>query len=956
MAAVLAAGASLGAPWPLDPAESLDAEIAPAPTPGARLLVAYPTALPRPQVTVLPADVEDEEPPVVQVAPRARRVVRPRPARDAGGPPAPRPAREARATRTPRAPNPTRTARPTAERGTRAGSAPPATRAAPAHASAGAAAPPDSQATPRLPPALAAADEETSVAPRAPSVRTRLLRQRRLSRPHPTVAPTPSAAAAEDDDEVDSDTERNDERPARPTRVPRPTRTPRPTATPRGRNGLSGTTRTPAPTRTPSATRTATATITAAPRPGVGGSRFVAVVAGASGSSVHGPLTGGALPFGLAATLGGVEFTGLRVGDGSLDVAALRGFDTLAFVGLCRLELLSAGERAAVREFVATGGKLVLRDSNDAGTCADERSYSALDLPFVSTAPPDRNAPAAVQVAVESALASRDPTSPSYVDAAALSAAPYSAGDASYVTSPTALCASLVVTGPGGEPRVVRGWANVGKGSVVYDGWDVGDGRKTNAPLAKRLWELDIRAGWPLPASCPPPQVSTATPSPTPTASATATPVRTASPSATATDTAAATTATTTPRRLRTPTPRRSPTRTPSPSRTPTLTTTPTVTATPTPSGIIPPSGGPDAYGYTYRDSRAAGGLAYQWLDLTSLGTRLAALDEANDRRAGPVPLGFEFGFYGNVFTEVYVDSNGLLSFTGPAGFSPPGNVSLAGGGAPTALVAPFWDDLVTFGPSQCDGAPPTRGVYTYRGGTDSGRYLAVAWVDVDRYPCGALLASEQGYTFEVLLYADGRILFQYQTLRGVISSASVGIRSPDGASALEYVYNAPGLAGGRAVEFRPPPPPSERPLLGMLRVIPERAGTPTATATPGPGQGTPSPATGTLGTLSSGVRATPTATPSPPASPTRPTPSPTRTPARTATATPTRTATATSTRTPTRTATATRLPTRTPTRTPTRIPTRTATPVPTPTRPPTATRQPTPRPVAAPAPAAAAR
>ena len=416
-----------------------------------------------------------------------------------------------------------------------------------------------------------------------------------------------------------------------------------------------------------------------------------------------------------------------------------------------------------MRGFVATGGKLVLRDSNDASVCPDDRSYAALGLSFGTTAPPDHNAPASVQVAAESPLASRDPTSPYFLDAGTLSAAPYSAGDASYVSGASALCASLVVSGPGGEQRVVRGWVNVGKGTVVYDGWDVGDGRKADAPLAKRLWELDLAAPWPLPASCPPPPLVTVTPSPSPSPlrTLTATPSTTPSPIATPTATTQPTvtlTPTRTPRRTPTATPRRSPTRTPSPSRTPTLTATPTVTPTPTPNGIIPPSGGPDRYGYTYVDSRAPSGPAFNWLDLTSLGTRVATLDEANDRRAGPFPLGFEFSFYGQSFNEVYIDSNGLLSFIGPAGFSPPGNVSLAGG-APGALVAPFWDDLVTFGPSQCNGAPPSRGVYTYSGGAGSGRFFAVAWVEVDRNPCGALLANEQGYSFEVLLYADGRIV-----------------------------------------------------------------------------------------------------------------------------------------------------------------------------------------------------
>jgi hypothetical protein len=253
--------------------------------------------------------------------------------------------------------------------------------------------------------------------------------------------------------------------------------------------------------------------------------------------------------------------------------------------------------------------------------------------------------------------------------------------------------------------------------------------------------------------------------------------------------------------------------------------------------------------------------------------------------------------------------------------------------------------------------APPGRGVYTHSGGAGSGRFFAVAWVEMDRHPCGALLANEQGYSFQALLHADGRIAYQYRTLRGNTTSASVGIRSPDGASALQYIYNAPGLSEGRAVEFRPPAPPTDdTPLLGRLRLGVERART--LTPTPTPARGSPSPTVGPGGAPLSGSLASPTrlasatTTPSPTPSATRTlTPTATRTPTPTRTATPTRTPTATPTRTPTRT------PTPTATRTPTRTPTRTATPVPTATRAPTMTPRPVTAPtVALPAPAAAAR
>jgi len=275
--------------------------------------------------------------------------------------------------------------------------------------------------------------------------------------------------------------------------------------------------------------------------------------------------------------------------------------------------------------------------------------------------------------------------------------------------------------------------------------------------------------------------------------------------------------------------------------------------------GFIPATGGPDAFGYTYRDSRASGGPMFNWLDLTSLGSRLGALDNRDNERAGPVSLGFSFSFYGRAYDAVYADSNGLLSFAGPAGFSPPGNQSLLANSAPPAVIAPFWDDLVTWHADRCPTASAASGVYTYRGGQGAIPFFAVSWVDLDHFNCvGA------HYTFGVLLYADGRILVQHYSLQGQTTSATIGVRSPDGASALQYLHNGAGLGDGRAIEFRPPPPPSsgETPLLGTLREPIERGNTPTSTATPlsdGTALASPSPVPDTQA-----LGAEPTSTPVP--------------------------------------------------------------------------------------------
>ena len=67
-------------------------------------------------------------------------------------------------------------------------------------------------------------------------------------------------------------------------------------------------------------------------------------------------------------------------------------------------------------------------------------------------------------------------------------------------------------------------------------------------------------------------------------------------------------------------------------------------------------AGGPDAFGYTWLDSNEAGGPTFSWADISATGTLLLLGD---DELSGPHPIGFCFDFYGIVYEEFSVSSNG---------------------------------------------------------------------------------------------------------------------------------------------------------------------------------------------------------------------------------------------------------------------------------------------------------
>jgi len=196
--------------------------------------------------------------------------------------------------------------------------------------------------------------------------------------------------------------------------------------------------------------------------------------------------------------------------------------------------------------------------------------------------------------------------------------------------------------------------------------------------------------------------------------------------------------------------------------------------------------GGPDALGYTFKDNTLPGGPGYFWRDATD-GAKSSLMGD--DGFAGPVPIGFNFPFYGNTYNGLYFSTNGLVTFG--VGSTTWSNVDIPHPNSPNNFVAPFWDDLQVCG---------TQAIYYKQGGTAPNRYFVTEWHNVSR-----LGAPSSPLTFEAVLYESGLVLFQYQSLAGILDSNTVGIENSAGEIGLRYSYNQARLANGRAIAFAPP-------------------------------------------------------------------------------------------------------------------------------------------------------
>jgi M6 family metalloprotease-like protein len=201
----------------------------------------------------------------------------------------------------------------------------------------------------------------------------------------------------------------------------------------------------------------------------------------------------------------------------------------------------------------------------------------------------------------------------------------------------------------------------------------------------------------------------------------------------------------------------------------------------PSPPEVPKAAGGPDTYGYKWKDSNEVGGPTYGWVDIVGSGE---ALGLGDDDASSAIPLPFSFNYYGDAKTSVYVGSNGYLSFdASPTDWI---NVAIPNPGSPNDIIAPFWDDL----------SPQLGGEVYYLAAADR---FVVSWVSVPRYIYGG---SEGSYTFQAILYPDGRILFQYQSVGngGTLTSATTGIENGGGTDGLEIAYDESYVANNLAV------------------------------------------------------------------------------------------------------------------------------------------------------------
>ena len=174
---------------------------------------------------------------------------------------------------------------------------------------------------------------------------------------------------------------------------------------------------------------------------------------------------------------------------------------------------------------------------------------------------------------------------------------------------------------------------------------------------------------------------------------------------------------------------------------------------------------GPDAFGKYYNYSNHPDGPNYNWIGLDN---PIQVEFTHNDTATVLMPIGFSFPFYGIYYTSFRINPNGWISFADDN--NQWNNTDVYNNdpdeGIPGPAVFGFWDDLYPE-----IGGNGGGNVYYYSNGSDS---LIVWFDDVIHYP-----GSQNGtYDFQMIIFENGNIKFQYRDISGNCDSATIGIKA----------------------------------------------------------------------------------------------------------------------------------------------------------------------------------
>lgn len=168
-------------------------------------------------------------------------------------------------------------------------------------------------------------------------------------------------------------------------------------------------------------------------------------------------------------------------------------------------------------------------------------------------------------------------------------------------------------------------------------------------------------------------------------------------------------------------------------------------------------NGGPDAFGYTWKNSNHPSGPVFDWVDISTVGTPVTGL--ADDNASPFITMGgIVFRYYWTDVTKIIFGSNGWLGFSAASNIAHCFPAIPTAGGAADHFLAPFMTDLLISQPGL------TSPQVLHHFDAPNNRYI-VSYIN-----CPWWNQAAPGYvgsnTFQVILDADDNsITYQYLSM-----------------------------------------------------------------------------------------------------------------------------------------------------------------------------------------------
>lgn len=199
-------------------------------------------------------------------------------------------------------------------------------------------------------------------------------------------------------------------------------------------------------------------------------------------------------------------------------------------------------------------------------------------------------------------------------------------------------------------------------------------------------------------------------------------------------------------------------------------------------------NGGPDTYGYIWRDSNDPNGPAYSWVDVPAQTGAVQVSGLADDNITGPYAVGFPFHFYWYDVTTFKIGSNGYIAF-GPLTAAHPFPIIPTPSGIQN-FVAGMMSDL-TFTDATGGSIPGAECWYWTSPGADS---LVVSYIDVPFWDPAAPMYTGNNSFQIVLSNVDSSITLNYLAQNGVYNNpanfSTIGIENISGNIGLQHSHD----------------------------------------------------------------------------------------------------------------------------------------------------------------------